>query len=229
MKEGRIMSKPQKTIKRFNKGFIISHWVNAGAFFVLYISALPMYTEFFNWLYPVFGGPAGARLVHRIAAVAFMLPLFIMIIFDFKGFMNWMKNIFSWKKHDFLFFKEFPKEFLGMKSNVPKQDFFNAGEKLNSWLMIVTTLMLIGSGIVMWAGKDFFPYAVIMWAYPIHAIGLGLAAAVAIGHIYMSLALARPSMRGITKGDVTVEYAKDHHGRWYDEVQEAEKKQKKHA
>ncbi len=227
MREDRTMSKPQKTIKRFNKGFIVSHWINAGAFFVLYISALPMYTEFFNWLYPVFGGPAGARLVHRIAAVAFMLPLFIMIIFDFKGFMNWMKNIFSWKKHDFLFFPQFIREFFGLKAKTPKQDFFNAGEKVNSLLMIITTLMLISSGLVMWL-PEYFPYAVIMWAYPIHNIGLGLAAAVAIGHIYMSLFLARPSMRGILKGDITEEYAKDHHGRWYDELQEEEKK-KKHA
>ncbi|WP_077215127.1 formate dehydrogenase subunit gamma [Bacillus dakarensis] len=216
----------QKTIKRFNKGFIISHWVNAAAFFVLYISALPMYTEFFDWLYPVFGGPAGARLVHRIAAVAFMLPLPIMILLDLKGFKNWMKNIFSWKKHDIQFFKEFPKEFFGRKAKVPKQDFFNAGEKANSWLMIFTTLMLIFSGLVMWFPQN-FSQGVVMWAYPIHNIGLGLAAAVVVGHIYMSIALAKPSLRGIFKGDVTEEYAKDHHGRWYDEVKEENKK--KHA
>ncbi|MBS4190025.1 cytochrome b/b6 domain-containing protein [Bacillus sp. FJAT-49705] len=219
--------KTPKTIKRFNKGFIIAHWVNAGAFFTLYISALPMYTEFFDWLYPVFGGPAGARLIHRIAAVAFMLPLFIMIIFDFKGFKNWMKNIFSWKKHDLMFFPQFLREFFGLKAKVPKQDFFNAGEKVNSWLMIVTTLMLISSGLVMWF-PAFFPSVVVWWAYPIHNIGLGLAVAVAVGHIYMSLVTARPSMRGITKGDVTEEYAKDHHGRWYDELQE-EKQQRKQA
>lgn len=219
--------KNPRTIKRFNKGFIIAHWVNAGAFFTLYISALPMYTEFFDWLYPVFGGPAGARLVHRIAAVAFMLPLFIMVVFDFKGFKNWMKNIFSWKKHDLMFFPQFLREFFGLKAKVPKQDFFNAGEKLNSWLMIVTTLMLIASGLVMWFPK-FFPSTVLWWAYPIHNIGLGLAAAVAVGHIYMSLVTARPSMRGILKGDVTEHYAKDHHGRWYDELEE-DKQEKKQA
>lgn len=209
----------QKMVKRFNKGFIISHWVNAGAFFVLYISALPMYTEFFNWLYPVFGGPAGARLVHRIAAVAFMLPLPILILFDRQGLKNWAKNIVSWKKHDIKFFPQFGKEFVGMKADVPKQDFFNAGEKLNSWLMIVTAIMLIFSGLIMWF-PQFFSQTIIWWAYPIHSIGLGLSAAVAVGHIYMSLVTARPSMRGITKGDVTIEYAKDHHGRWYDELVE---------
>lgn len=216
----------QKMVKRFNKGFIISHWVNAAAFFTLYISALPMYTEFFDWLYVVFGGPAGARLVHRIAAVAFMLPLPILILFDRKGLRKWSKNMFSFKKHDFQFLGQFAKEFFGMKAKTPKQDFFNAGEKINSWLMVVTAVMLIGSGLIMWF-PQFFSQGVIMWAYPIHNIGLGLSAAVAIAHIYMSIALAKPSLRGIFKGEVTEEYAKDHHGRWYDELKEEDKK--KHA
>ena len=229
MKEARTMSNNQsgKMVKRFNKGFIISHWVNAGAFFVLYISALPLYTEFFDWLYPVFGGPAGARLVHRIAAVFFMLPLPILILFDRQGLRNWTKNMFSWKKHDFQFFTQFAKEFFGLKAKTPKQDFFNAGEKMNSWLMVITALMLIGSGLVMWFPGN-FSQTVVMWAYPIHNIGLGLSAAVAIAHIYMSVVLANPSLRGITKGDVDEEYAKGHHGRWYDELKKAEK-EKKHA
>lgn len=215
-----------RMVKRFNKGFIISHWVNAGSFFILYISALPMYTEFFDWLYPIFGGPAGARLVHRIAAVTFMLPLPILIFFDRQGLRRWSKNIFSWKKHDFQFLTQFPKEFFGLKAKTPKQDFFNAGEKINSWLMIVTAIMLIGSGIVMWFPL-YFPQGFVLWAYPIHNVGLGLSAAVAIAHIYMSIKLAKPSLNGIFKGDVTEKYAEEHHGRWYDELKEEEKEKRK--
>lgn len=207
------------TVKRFNKGFIWAHWINAGAFLVLYVSALPLYTDFFDFLYPVFGGPANARLVHRIAAVFFMLPLPILLLFDRAGLMNWAKNIFSWKKHDITFFPQFAKEFFGLKANTPKQDFFNAGEKVNSWLMITTSIMLIASGLIMWF-PQFFSQTILWWAYPIHSIGLGLATAVAVGHIYMSLVTAAPSMRGMTKGDVLIEYARDHHGRWYDELVE---------
>lgn len=223
-----MTKKELKTVKRFNKGFILSHWLNAAAFFVLYVSGLPMYTEFFDWLYVVFGGPENARLVHRIAAVCFMIPLPLLIIFDFQGFKLWAKSLFSWKKHDFLFFKGFLPEFFGKKVKTPKQDFFNAGEKLNSWLMIVTTIMLISSGIVMWF-PQYFSYNIIMWAYPIHNIGLGLAAAVVVGHIYMAIVLNKASLRGIFKGDVDIEYAKDHHGRWYDELEKEEKNKKKHA
>lgn len=45
--------KPVVRIKRFSKAFVWAHAVNAISFFALYITALPMYTDFFNWLYPV--------------------------------------------------------------------------------------------------------------------------------------------------------------------------------
>lgn len=213
-----------KTIKRFSKQVIIAHWTNAAAFLMLYLSGLPMYTEFFDWMYPVFGGPAGARLVHRISGVLFIIPTLFVILTDPKSFIHWMKQIFTWKKHDFQFFLEFPKEFFGKHANVPKQDFYNAGEKVNSLLTIATALMLIISGIIMWF-PQFFPQGIVYWSYPIHNIGFGLSAAVVIGHIYLSVGHpnSRPSMRGITKGDVDAEYAKAHHGRWYDEVMEEEK------
>src|SRR3954453_20777862 len=103
----------QKTIKRFNKGFIVAHWVNAIAFFVLYISALPMYTEFFDWLYPVFGGPANARLLHRIFAVVFITPTFILLIFSPKFLFLWTKQLITWKARDIQFFGNFVKELFG--------------------------------------------------------------------------------------------------------------------
>lgn len=217
----------EQYVKRFNKGFIISHWVNVAAFFILFLSALPMYTEWFDWVWVIFGGPENARLVHRIAAVGFILPVFILIFFDREGLKRWAKNLFTWGKHDFEFLKEFPKEFFGGAAKPIKQDFFNAGEKINSWLQIIMWGCLVGSGFMMWFA-DHLPQGIVMWAYPVHNIGAALAGAVAIGHIYMSIALARASLRGMTKGDVTIEYAKEHHGRWYDELQE-EKKLKKDA
>src|SRR5690554_2596978 len=83
--------------------------------------------------------------------------------------------------------------------------------------MIITAIMLISSGVVMWY-PQFFPAGVINWAFAFHSIGLGVATAVVIGHIYMSVILNKPSLRGITKGDIDVEYAKKGHGRWYDEL-----------
>ncbi len=218
--------KEPKMVKRFSKHVIFAHWLNALAFFVLYLTGLPLYTEFFDWLYVVFGSPAGARLVHRVAAVFFILPVVYILFADPKSFIHWMKQIFSWKKHDFQFFLHFPKEFFGGHAKIPKQDFYNAGEKLNSLLTILTAVMLIGSGLVMWF-PQYFPQGLVMWAYPLHNIGLGLSTAVVVGHIYLSVGHpgSRASFRGMTKGDIPEEYARNHHGRWYDKLKEQEKEQ----
>jgi len=215
----------QKMVKRFSKPFIIAHWLNVAAFFTLYISALPMYTEFFDWIYLIFGGPENCRLIHRIAAVAFTLPAIFLIIADPKSFFFWIKQMFTWKKHDFQFFPKFALEFLGKHvDDMPKQDFFNAGEKINSILQVVTTILIIGSGIIMWFANS-FPREVVQWAYPIHNTAMALAIAVVVGHIYLATALSKPSMQGMITGEVVEEYARDHHGRWYDELKAEEAKQ----
>ena len=220
MKEESVMSSQQQTVKRFSKPVIVVHWVNAFAFFALYITGLPLYTDFFSWMYGVFGGPENLRLLHRIFAVMFIAPVFFILLTDPKSFFHWIKQAFTWRKSDFEFFAKFPKEFFGGHvKDMPKQDFYNAGEKLNSILQMLCAVMLIGSGLVLWM-PHLFSTGVVQWAYPIHNIGFGLAAAVVVGHIYLSVGHpgSKASMQGMTKGDVPVKYAKEHHGKWYDEL-----------
>lgn len=209
-----------KTVKRFSKHVRIVHWTYVFAFFGLYITGLPLYTDFFSWMYGVFGGPENLRLIHRIMAVVFVLPVVYILITDPKSFFHWIKQSFTWKKNDFQFFAKFPKEFFGGHvKDMPKQDFYNAGEKVNSLLQLLCAAMLLGSGIVMWM-PHLFPTAVVLWSYPIHNIGFGLAAAVVVGHVYLSIGHpgSKASMQGMIKGDVPVKYAKEHHGKWYDEL-----------
>jgi len=218
------MNKGQsKMVKRFSIHFRIAHWAMVLSFLMLYLTGLPMYTEFFDWLYPVFGGPAGARRVHRIMAVVFIAVPFYQLIFDPNSLFHWIKQCFTWHLHDIKMVMAFPKDFFTGHAKVPKQDFFNGGEKINSLLQMAMWLMLVGSGLVMWF-PQFFAAGIISWAYPIHNIAIGLAVAVVVGHIYLSIGHpnTRASLRGMTTGEVTAEYAKAHHGKWYDEVMHGE-------
>lgn len=221
------INKDGKNIKRFSKNVRIAHWTNAVCIFVLFISALPIYAKSFQWLYPLFGGAAGAILIHKIFAVIFVLPTLFVLITDPKSFIHWTKQILSWKSHDFKFLKEFPKEFFGKKANIPKQDFFNAGQKVNSLLTIFAAAIMVLSGVIMWF-PEFFGKTIVLWSYPFHSFGAGLMIAVVIGHIYLSVGHpdSRPSIKGMTEGQVDASYAKAHHGRWYDEVMKEEAKSK---
>lgn len=205
-------------IRRFSKAFVWAHAVNAISFFALYITALPMYTDFFNWLYPVLGGPANARLLHRIFAVLFCTPTFIYLIFDRKGFFRWMKELVTWKKRDLQFFTEFVKELFGFKFKHIRQTFFNAGEKINSLIQIFCAILVIVSGFTMWF-PEYFPRAVVQWGYFLHNVGFGLGIAVIVGHVYLSVVHkhSRPGYSGVITGKVPAWWAKSHYADWYDE------------
>jgi formate dehydrogenase subunit gamma len=216
-----VMSKQQKPevqVKRFSKAFVWAHAINAFSFFALYVTALPMYTDFFNWLYPVLGGPANARLLHRIFAVMFVSPTIIYLIFDPKGFFFWMKELITWKKRDIQFFSEFVKELFGLRFKHVRQTFFNAGEKINSILQILCAILIIGSGFTMWF-PQFFPRAVVQWGYFFHNVGFGLAIAVIVGHIYLSVVHknSRPGYSGVVTGKVPAWWANDHYTEWYED------------
>jgi formate dehydrogenase subunit gamma len=229
--------KPDVQVRRFSKAFVIAHAVNAFSFFALYITALPMYAHSFNWLYTVLGGPANARLLHRIFAVMFVTPTIIFLIFDRKGFFNWMKELVTWKKRDLQFFTEFVKELFGLNFKHVRQTFFNAGEKINSILQILCAIIIICSGFIMWF-PQFFPRAVVQWGYFLHDFGFGLAIAVIVGHIYLSVVHknSRPGYSGVVTGKVPAWWAKDHYTDWYEEEVKKGKfpklddpKKKKHA
>lgn len=219
-------NKEIKTIKRFSKAVRIAHWTNATAVIMLFITALPLYAKSFHWINAAIGAQV-AMTLHKVFAVIFILPTIFVLIVDPKSFIDWTKQLFSWKSYDAKFLKEFPKEFFGRKADIPKQGFFNAGQKINSILTILAAIIMVCSGFVMWF-PSFFAKSIALWAYPFHNLGAGLMIAVVIGHIYLSVGHpdSRPSFRGMTKGDVDVSYAKAHHGRWYDEVMAGETKTK---
>jgi formate dehydrogenase subunit gamma len=213
-----------KQVKRFSKPVILAHWLNAFTFMLLYFTGLPLYSEWFDWVYVLFGGPENARFVHHYGGLVFILPTVFILLVDAKSFTHWMKQIFSWKAHDFAFFKGFAKEFFGLHADIPKQDFYNAGEKINSLLQVFTAFLLIVSGLLMWFADFFtttlgFSQSIILLAYPMHSIAFGLSVAVVVGHVYLSIGHpnSRPSMQGILKGYISEDYAKAHHGKWYDE------------
>ena len=212
-------------VKRFTIHFQIFHWGFAGAYFVLYLSGLAMYTEFFDWLYILFGGPAMARIIHRVAAVIFILMPIYMLVFDRKSMSLWLRNAFKWGKHDIKYLMNFPFDMFGFKTKNPPQDFISGGEKLNSLMQIATFFMFVGSGIVMWF-PGYFPGWVIDWSYPMHNIALGLSLMVVVGHIYLSSAnpSSKASLEGMTTGWVSEDYAKHHHTNWYNDIVEEEKK-----
>ena len=176
----------ERYIQRFSKFIVIAHWTNAISFIMLVLTGLPLFLGV--------KVPEILQIVHRVFAVTFLLPTPFMILMDRKGFLQWTKSAFSWSKRDFQFLAVFPLELIGKAKNIPKQDYFNGGQKLNSVLTIFGAVVMVVTGFMMWF-KELFPVEVVRWAYPVHDAGMAIMVAVIIGHIYLSVGhpASRPS------------------------------------
>jgi formate dehydrogenase subunit gamma len=210
----RVVEVQKQWVERFSPSIIIAHWIHAISFIMLVVTGLPVFMGY--------EGFAMGKLLHRIFGVTFIIPTLFIMFTDRAGFVFWTKQLLSWKDYDFKFFTEFPKEFFGIKSNVPKQGFYNAGQKVNSILTILISSVMAVTGLIIWF-KASFSAGLAAWMYPLHAAGAALLLAVILGHVFLSIGhpASRPSFRGMTQGKVSVDYAKAHHGRWYDEITKA--------
>lgn len=203
-------------VKRFNKTERIAHWANALFFGLLFLSGMVL---FFGGVASVLG-PAGvsiSKLIHRIAAVPFILIVPVMMIFGTpKTTKLWLKDIFTWNKDDLKWLSGFVKEFFGAHPKLPPQGRLNAGEKINSLLGIVGCGLLTISGLVMWFNVYFSP-SVILTAYAIHDLAAAVVGAAVIGHAYLGLFHpgSKEALKGMIDGTVSEEFAKGHHYKWY--------------
>lgn len=146
-----------KVYPRFTVAQRIQHGLLAISFTVLVVTGMPLRFANVEWLktiYLVFGGMAGARIVHRTAAV-------VMII-------TWVWHtvylLFRWKRAGFTFkswtmapnlkdisdFVAVSKFYLGMTKDEPKYDRFQFREKFDYFAVYWGMPIMVFSGLVLW-------------------------------------------------------------------------------
>jgi formate dehydrogenase subunit gamma len=103
---------------------------------------------------------------------------------------------------------------------MPPQGHLNTGHKLWWFLVVVFGIIFIISGAVMWFAKASAPSAVLQWMVFIHDVSFIVTGAMLLLHIYMGVfhPLMTESWKAMTSGKISTEYAKSHHGKWYEEI-----------
>ena len=207
-------------VVRFGGAARFAHWGHTVTFLVLLFTGLILFTPALTFLAPVFGGYVNASLVHKIMAVFFTIIPLIALVKNFKGFIEWWKDVFSFGMDDIKFLLKFPLEFFGFEvKGVPPQSKFNGGEKMNSVVTTTACVFLALSGYVMWF-KAAFPLVVVQWAYPIHGLCMLVATCMVCMHAYLGSFHpgSGESFWGMWKGAVRSDWAAHHHGKWYDDI-----------
>jgi formate dehydrogenase subunit gamma len=177
------------------------------------------------------------RLVHRLVAILFIaVPVIYGILqprrlwmhlkefaFDRED-LGWLKNAFGyyvWGKHDAM----------------PPQGRFNTGEKINAVVMILSWILFVVSGLIMWYGKGIVSAELFRWMVVVHDLTMIVAVCMLIVHLFLAVAhpLMWAALVSMRFGVTSATYAAEHHAKWYYgpkramELYEAKKKNASHS
>ena len=207
----------KKYVPRHEKTFAMCHWLNAFAFFMLFLTALPLYSDTFSFMYKIFGDKT-LMYAHRVFGVMFIVTPIVGFIIARKGYIIMLREIFSFGKKDMEFMQKFPLELMGKDPEMPPQGFYNGGAKMNIALQLALSVVLVASGLTLWLGDSFLPATITAYAIPVHSIAGAVCFAAALGHIYLAAGVNPDSLHGMTDGTIKASYAAHHHGAWVDEL-----------
>lgn len=207
-------------VQKYAKPARIFHWVHTSAFLLLVITGILLFVPGAAFL----AQDSWSRLIHRIAAVVFVLAPLIQVLANPRSALHSIKKALTWGKDDLEWAMAMPKYyFLNDEASMPPQDEMNTGQKLWYLLLLIFSPIFILTGILMWFFKAFLPQAIFQWSVFIHDVAFIVIFLMFLVHVYLGVIhpLMRKhggSFRSMVDGMITKEYAKSHHGKWYKEV-----------
>ncbi len=200
-----------RTVTRWTLNERTLHWVVAILFVIMAIGGLSL---LFGRavLLPLLGGAGFAawagfsKVVHNYTGILFMVCLVLMIV-------SWMKNNLP-RREDWIWLRKGG----GMFSKHAPAGRVNAGEKIWFWFIAIAGLAVCVSGLVLDFpnfGANRFTMQV---ANIIHSVLAIAWVGFFFGHVYIGTVGMEGTLEGMTTGDVSVEWAKQHHDLWYQEI-----------
>jgi len=208
-------------IERYRKPTRVLHWVHTSAFILLFLTGLVLFVP----PLAILAQDSWTRLIHRIAAVTFVVAPAIYIPMNWRATLRGVKDAFSWGLDDIGWMRAAPRYyFLGDEKAMPPQEHMNTGQKMWWFMVIVFGVIFLITGAIMWFARTTGPAALLQWMVFIHDVAFITTGAMLFVHIYLSVAhpMMRPLRTGawssMARGKVSVEYAKSHHGKWYERV-----------
>ena len=189
----------------------VLHWLVAITFILSLLSGFAIYSPtFFKFLTPLFGGGPMTRFLHP------WFGLFFAVFFLFQ-FLNWLTPML-WTDADRRWLKRIKRYATNAEKVEPAEvGFFNGGQKLYFWAIVLSGLLFLVTGILLWF-DDVFPRWLVAISYVVHDLAALLMLAGFIIHIYEGTAHQPGTFRAMVDGTVTEKWAWTHHPAWYHAV-----------
>jgi formate dehydrogenase subunit gamma len=189
-------------VKRFSPVERLLHWLNAIGFFFLLATGLILYLPRLSELV---SRRQFIQSIHFWAGVAWLGALIAVVLLDGRRLLTTARELEQFDDDDLRW----------LRRRKAPQGRFNAGQKINAALTAAFTILFGVSGILLWFGEQdtrFRFASTVILHDGLMYVSLGLL----VGHLYLALIhpATRHSLRGITLGDVRVEWAIKHHAKW---------------
>jgi len=223
----RGIQEAEPEVERYRKPTRILHWCQAASFAVLFVSGMVFF----------FSGSAMAsgnwlHIVHRAVGIIFIgLPLLYLLV-KWKAAWRGIKLAFQWGVDDLEWVKAAPQYYyLFEEQAMPPQGYLNTGQKV-WWLMVIVlgpVLAVTGVLLCVFQADAARQYYQLMLFY--HEASFIIIGNMFLVHIYLTVIHphAHPWKSGpwhaMTRGKVTLGYARLHHGKWLEGLRKTEKPQ----
>ncbi|MFC2033039.1 formate dehydrogenase subunit gamma [Chloroflexota bacterium] len=204
-------------VEKYRKSTRVLHWIHTGAFILLFLTGLVLFVPQLG----ILAQDSWTRIIHRIAAVLFTVIPLIYLIVKPKASWQGIKDAFIWGSSDMGWLKAAPRYyFLGDDKGMPPQGHMNTGQKMWWFMVLVFGVLFVISGLIMWFAKTTAAPALLQWMVLLHDVSFIVTGTMLFVHIYLGVIhpLMTESWKAITGGKISTEYAKSHHGKWYEEV-----------
>ena len=200
-----------KLLQRYNDRERMNHWFVVLLFVLAGCSGFALFHPSLFFLSTVTGGGSWARILHPFLGVLMVLS-FLGLFLRFVAANRFTAADKEWKKQMGQLLK-------GNKSAMRAVGKYNYGQKLVFWLFACSLIVLLITGFLFWRPwfAPYVPIAVIRVAVLLHAIAAFVLVLSVIVHIYAAI-WVKGTLRAMTRGTVTEEWARSNHRIWYDDA-----------
>ncbi len=207
----------RRNVERFKARTRWLHWIIVLSAFGLLVTGMFLYVPWWGAV----AQDGWTRLFHRILAVFFIAAPVLYFFLAPGRVVAFVKATLTWGRDDFEWMREAPDYYFGGdESKMPPQPEMNTGQKLFALVALLSAVALVITGAVLWFAKGHASPGIIQGALFVHDLALIVGGSMTLLHFYLGAVHPRmsESFKSMITGKVSVEYAKSHYGKWYDEV-----------
>jgi formate dehydrogenase subunit gamma len=188
------------------------HWLAALSYLYLLLTGLAFWSPWMFWIAVILGGAPVSRMLHPWIGLLFFAGIAQM-------FGLWASQM-GFTDVDRAWFRSMSHYIRNEDERMPPAGRYNAGQKLLFWGFILSGVLLLLSGVVLWF-PEYLPWN-LRWlryiAVLVHASSALLTIGLFMIHVYMGVFAERGALDSVIHGDVTEEFVRRYHPGWYKEL-----------